>query len=255
METYPINDFSNNNYTNFYSNEQNSLFPETRLHSERVVLSHKFLPPRRMNSYTFGSYSAQNQCHNPYPVSTSLKFNGSTNFPNDLSRRHYQGKLKLKHKTSRSFIGDSNLAFEQEETNKSEGMETPSANPSHQLQLSHYNHVPPLLPKPAEPLQLIRWQQRPKFATCFWKEENTLCYLVDANNVCVARRQGNNQKKPKIFAICSFLCVHIVDNDMVNGTKLLNAIGMSRGKRDGILKHDKTRVVVKSGSIHLKGVW
>lgn len=42
---------------------------------------------------------------------------------------------------------------------------------------------------------------------------------------------------------------------MINGTKLLNVTGMSRGKRDGILKNEKSRVVVKVGSMHLKGVW
>ncbi|KAL7323377.1 hypothetical protein PS15p_211293 [Mucor circinelloides] len=85
-----------------------------------------------------------------------------------------------------------------------------------------------------QPLQLIRWAQRPKFATSFWEEEGTLCYQVDANSVCVARRQ---------------------DNDMINGTKLLNVTGMSRGKRDGVLKNEKARVVVKVGPMHLKGVW
>ena len=42
---------------------------------------------------------------------------------------------------------------------------------------------------------------------------------------------------------------------MINGTKLLNVTGMSRGKRDGILKNEKGRVVVKVGAMHLKGVW
>lgn len=46
-----------------------------------------------------------------------------------------------------------------------------------------------------------------------------------------------------------------IDNDMINGTKLLNVAGMSRGKRDGILKNEKGRVVVKVGAMHLKGVW
>ncbi|KAK4517242.1 Septin spn4 [Mucor velutinosus] len=89
-------------------------------------------------------------------------------------------------------------------------------------------------PSSMQPLQLIRWAQRPKFATSFWEEEGTLCYQVDANSVCVARRQ---------------------DNDMINGTKLLNVTGMSRGKRDGILKNENARVVVKVGPMHLKGVW
>jgi hypothetical protein len=42
---------------------------------------------------------------------------------------------------------------------------------------------------------------------------------------------------------------------MINGTKLLNVAGMSRGKRDGILKSEKARAVVKVGAMHLKGVW
>lgn len=47
----------------------------------------------------------------------------------------------------------------------------------------------------------------------------------------------------------------MIDNDMINGTKLLNVAGMSRGKRDGILKSEKQRNVVKVGAMHLKGVW
>jgi hypothetical protein len=45
------------------------------------------------------------------------------------------------------------------------------------------------------------------------------------------------------------------DNHMINGTKLLNVAGMMRGRRDGILKSEKTRHVVKIGPLHLKGVW
>lgn len=46
-----------------------------------------------------------------------------------------------------------------------------------------------------------------------------------------------------------------IDNHMINGTKLLNVAGMTRGRRDGILKSEKTRHVVKIGPMHLKGVW
>ena len=42
---------------------------------------------------------------------------------------------------------------------------------------------------------------------------------------------------------------------MINGTKLLNVAGMTRGRRDGILKSEKSRSVVKIGPMHLKGVW
>ncbi|KAL8710858.1 MAG: hypothetical protein Q9220_004661 [cf. Caloplaca sp. 1 TL-2023] len=45
------------------------------------------------------------------------------------------------------------------------------------------------------------------------------------------------------------------NNHMINGTKLLNVAGMTRGRRDGILKSEKTRHVVKIGPMHLKGVW
>ncbi|KAI9361136.1 transcription regulator HTH, apses-type DNA-binding domain-containing protein [Pilaira anomala] len=75
---------------------------------------------------------------------------------------------------------------------------------------------------------------RPKITTNVWEDEGTVCFQVDAKGICVARRQ---------------------DNDMINGTKLLNVVGMSRGKRDGILKNEKGRVVVKVGAMHLKGVW
>ncbi|RCH78455.1 hypothetical protein CU098_003582, partial [Rhizopus stolonifer] len=75
---------------------------------------------------------------------------------------------------------------------------------------------------------------RPKVTTNIWEDEGTLCFQVDAKGICVARRE---------------------DNDMINGTKLLNVVGMSRGKRDGILKNEKGRVVVKVGAMHLKGVW
>ncbi|GAO46388.1 hypothetical protein G7K_0619-t1 [Saitoella complicata NRRL Y-17804] len=75
---------------------------------------------------------------------------------------------------------------------------------------------------------------KPRVTTTLWEDEGTLCFQVEAKGICVARRE---------------------DNDMINGTKLLNVAGMSRGKRDGILKSEKTRHVVKIGAMHLKGVW
>ncbi|KAK0530535.1 hypothetical protein OC834_003275 [Tilletia horrida] len=75
---------------------------------------------------------------------------------------------------------------------------------------------------------------RHRVTTTLWEDEGTLCFQVDAKGVCVARRN---------------------DNNMINGTKLLNVCGMTRGKRDGILKNEKERIVVKVGAMHLKGVW
>lgn len=74
----------------------------------------------------------------------------------------------------------------------------------------------------------------PKITTTLWEDEGTLCFQVEVKGVCIARRE---------------------DNNMVNGTKLLNIAGMSRGRRDGILKAEKKRHVVKIGAMHFKGVW
>lgn len=75
---------------------------------------------------------------------------------------------------------------------------------------------------------------KPKITTTLWEDEGTLCFQVEARGICVARRE---------------------DNNMINGTKLLNVAGMTRGRRDGILKGEKSRHVVKAGAMHLKGVW
>ncbi|ODQ68173.1 DNA-binding domain of Mlu1-box binding protein MBP1 [Nadsonia fulvescens var. elongata DSM 6958] len=75
---------------------------------------------------------------------------------------------------------------------------------------------------------------RPQVTTTLWEEEKTLCYQVEVKGIYVARRE---------------------DNDFINGTKLLNVAGMTRGRRDGILKSESTRHVVKSGSKNLKGIW
>ncbi|KAG1176897.1 hypothetical protein G6F48_007138 [Rhizopus delemar] len=74
----------------------------------------------------------------------------------------------------------------------------------------------------------------PKVTINVWEDENTLYYQVEAKGIYVTRRQ---------------------DNDMINGTKLMNVVGLSRGRRDGILKNEKGRIVVKIGAMHLKGVW
>lgn len=77
---------------------------------------------------------------------------------------------------------------------------------------------------------------KPKIVTTYWEEEKTICYQVKAKGYLVSRRE---------------------DNNLINGTKLLNVAGMSRGKRDGILKNEKVKkaTVVKVGAMHLKGIW
>lgn len=75
---------------------------------------------------------------------------------------------------------------------------------------------------------------KPRITTTLWEDEGTLCFQVEARGISVARRE---------------------DNNMINGTKLLNVAGMTRGRRDGILKSEKIRHVVKIGTMYLKGVW
>jgi hypothetical protein len=75
---------------------------------------------------------------------------------------------------------------------------------------------------------------KPRVTATLWEDEGSLCFQVEAKGVCVARRE---------------------DNHFINGTKLLNVAGMTRGRRDGILKSEKTRHIVKIGPMHLKGVW
>lgn len=107
----------------------------------------------------------------------------------------------------------------------------PTNEPIKQTDFQPATHYPPPLneywPVYSEP-------PKHKISTSIWDDENTICYQVDVRGISVARRQ---------------------DNDMINGTKLLNVTGMSRGKRDGILKNERGRVVVKVGAMHLKGVW
>lgn len=68
----------------------------------------------------------------------------------------------------------------------------------------------------------------------FWDDEDTLCYQVESRGVVVLRR---------------------ADLNFINGTKLLNVAGMTRGRRDGLLKTERLRHVVKVGPMNLKGVW
>lgn len=92
---------------------------------------------------------------------------------------------------------------------------------------------------------------KPRVTATLWEDEGSLCFQVEAKGVCVARREGTSVAP---FSSTGLL-TKIADNHMINGTKLLNVAGMTRGRRDGILKSEKTRHVVKIGPMHLKGVW
>lgn len=90
---------------------------------------------------------------------------------------------------------------------------------------------------------------KPRVTATLWEDEGSLCYQIEARGVCVARREG------MFLPLALPFFPDIPDNHMINGTKLLNVAGMTRGRRDGILKSEKVRNVVKIGPMHLKGVW
>ncbi|KAL7664402.1 HTH APSES-type domain-containing protein [[Candida] zeylanoides] len=85
-----------------------------------------------------------------------------------------------------------------------------------------------------EPKEESTKPKKPRIVTTYWEDEKTICYQVEVHGVLVSRRQ---------------------DTDYINGTKLLNVAGMSRGKRDGMLKSERNKYVVRVGAMKLKGVW
>ena len=98
---------------------------------------------------------------------------------------------------------------------------------------------------------------KPKTSATYWEDENTFCVQVEVNGYSVARREGLLWSLPPLTWRTQFAdaLIHPADNNMVNGTKLLNVAKMTRGRRDGILKGEKDRKVIKIGPMHLKGVW
>ncbi|KAI8451089.1 hypothetical protein BY996DRAFT_3918690 [Phakopsora pachyrhizi] len=75
---------------------------------------------------------------------------------------------------------------------------------------------------------------RTKIEMKHWEDDKTVYFQIIHNGVPVGR---------------------VRESGLVNGTKLLNLTKITRGKRDGILKNEKVRKVVKHGTMHLKGVW
>ncbi|RPA73305.1 asm-1, partial [Ascobolus immersus RN42] len=69
-----------------------------------------------------------------------------------------------------------------------------------------------------------------KASRMMWEDEGTWCFQVEANGRCVARRE---------------------DNGMINGSRLLDVAGVTRGRRDGILKAEKQRHVIEIAPMHL----
>ncbi|XBW36972.1 hypothetical protein QEN19_002552 [Hanseniaspora menglaensis] len=68
----------------------------------------------------------------------------------------------------------------------------------------------------------------------YWSSDGVFYYCMKINNVHVCRRSNDSY---------------------VNGTKLLNAANLTRGRRDGLLKKASNKFIVRSGIAALRGVW
>lgn len=68
----------------------------------------------------------------------------------------------------------------------------------------------------------------------YWREEMTFCYQLMKGFKKISRR---------------------ADTNFINGTKLMSACDITRGRRDGILRAEKIRYIVRDGPMDLQGVW
>lgn len=67
--------------------------------------------------------------------------------------------------------------------NNNHAMTSPPSSHSHQ----HGGYSPYAMSSNTNRHSLVA---RPKLTTTLWEDEGTICYQVDANGICVARRQG-----------------------------------------------------------------
>lgn len=143
------------------------------------------------------------------------------------AQRQYQQQQLSKPKTQVT-LSARNQLISSTITNKSRNSSTFSN--KEEQPGSRATSISSCIPQTEPPLNIVK----PRIATRRWEEERTNCYQVRVNEILVSRRE---------------------DNNYINCTKLLNVTGMSRGKRDGILKTEKVKDVVKVGTMNLKGVW
>lgn len=76
---------------------------------------------------------------------------------------------------------------------------------------------------------------KPRVTSTLWEDEGTLCFQVEARGVRVARRK---------------------DNNMINGTQLVNVGGMESDLRTNFrLYSEEVKYVVDTGPAYLQGIW
>lgn len=234
------NSNSNNNMSNTqYANQQSGL-PLEPLHS---ILYHAYPSSRLKNTFnepnfTFQQmYQSSSQPQEYYNNEYQALINQSP-LPLSLtipSSVEAQGQMIGLQQSQPSNYSGANVLFQSDGAVRNSQSQT--ARVSHSPQSSNSTHLRNSSASTKRPsfdnLEFVK-PDKPRIATTFWEDEKTICYQVEAQGILVSRRE---------------------DTNYVNGTKLLNVAGMTRGKRDGILKTEKTKSVVKVGAMNLKGVW
>ncbi|CAI5757713.1 unnamed protein product [Candida verbasci] len=209
------------------------LFQQSSLKQQQIQQSYKQQPIDTLESQQQPQQSVYNNqpatmlySQSSVPPLSQYQFSYSPNMPSQINTMYStqrQQKIPMRNTTTSSIQSQSrnyNL------TSTSSNMSS-STNGNRQLRAASISSS---IPQAEYPESVVR----PKVATTRWDDENTNCYQVRARNILVSRRE---------------------DTNYINGTKLLNVIGMTRGKRDGILKTEKVKNVVKVGSMNLKGIW
>ncbi|KAI5969440.1 EFH1 [Candida margitis] len=223
-----------NGYQAFNSNSSQLLYQgeKTGLESDENDLRHRHNQQSQHQqsqhllnqAFTNPSAMSYTQVSLPQSSLTYASPSVSQNYQGYPPQRSYQQSVS-KSKPQMA-VSTRNQSVSSTLTNKSRNSSTFSNNDDR----SRTTSISSCIPQTEPPANVVR----PRIATLSWEEEKTNCYQVRAKNVLVSRRE---------------------DNNYINCTKLLNVVGMSRGKRDGILKTEKVKNVVKVGTMNLKGVW
>ena len=235
------NSNSNNMSNGQYTSQQSGLSLEP-LHS---IPFHVFPNSRIKNTFTEPNFTFQQM----YQSSSQLQEYYNNEYPtlinqsplplvlNIPSSVDAQGQMMGLQQSQSSNYSGANMLFQSPTDGTVRNSQSYTARVSHSPQSSNSTHLRNSSASTKrhsfDNLEFLK-PDKPRIATTFWEDEKTVCYQVEAQGILVSRRE---------------------DTNYVNGTKLLNVAGMTRGKRDGILKTEKTKTVVKVGAMNLKGVW
>lgn len=202
-------------------------------------------PPTPQSQYLVKSSVLNNHTGSDYPNQPMGNFSNTNTNPQYLHQHQHSNTSNISTNLMKSNL--SFLSRQSTNTNYLEDLKRPfhqrhSLIPYHFEQYAYHTsttliigqHSPVVGSSNQLSYQSPPKHVKPRIATTVWDDENTICYQVEAQGILVSRRQ---------------------DTNYVNGTKLLNLAGMSRGKRDGILKSEKVKTVIKMGTMNLKGVW